>query len=62
MIFRRSLYVVADVKKGEPLTENNIRTIRPGYGLAPKHLKEMLGRPAARNLKRGEPMSKDMVE
>ena len=62
MIFRRSLYVVADIKKGEPLTENNIRTIRPGYGLAPKHLKEMLGRTAARDLKRGEPMSKDMVE
>ena len=62
MIFRRSLYVVANVKKGEPLTEKNIRAIRPGYGLAPKHLKELLGCPAARDLKRGEPVSVDMVE
>jgi len=61
VIFRRSLYVVADVKKGEPLTEWNVRAIRPGHGLAPKHLKEVLGRPAARDLKRGEPVSCDMV-
>lgn len=62
MIFRRSLYVVADVRKGEFLTEKNVRAIRPGYGMAPKYIKEVLGRPAARDLKRGEPLSKNMVD
>ncbi|MBV9510567.1 MAG: pseudaminic acid synthase [Caulobacteraceae bacterium] len=58
---RRSLYVVADVRCGEPLTEANVRSIRPGFGLAPKHLDTVLGRPAARALKRGEPLAWDMV-
>jgi pseudaminic acid synthase len=55
--FRRSLYVVADVAAGEELTAKNIRSIRPGFGLPPKHLPEMLGRRAARPLKRGEPLA-----
>jgi pseudaminic acid synthase len=55
--FRRSLYVVADVAAGEELTAQNIRSIRPGFGLPPKHLPEMLGRRAARPLKRGEPLA-----
>lgn len=59
--FRRSLYVAADVKAGEPLTRANVRSIRPGHGLAPAHLDEVLGRPAARALKRGEPLSWDML-
>ena len=54
--FRRSLYVVADITAGEPLTKANIRSIRPGHGLAPAHLPEILGRKAARCLKRGEPL------
>ncbi|HEX4180473.1 MAG TPA: pseudaminic acid synthase [Caulobacteraceae bacterium] len=58
---RRSLYVVADVAKGEPLTERNIRSIRPGHGLPPKHLHEVLGRAAARDLKRGEPLGWDLL-
>jgi N-acetylneuraminate synthase len=58
---RRSLYVVADVARGEPLTERNIRSIRPGHGLAPKHLETILGRPAARDLKRGEPLDWDQI-
>jgi N-acetylneuraminate synthase len=58
---RRSLYVVADVKKGEPLTPDNVRSIRPGHGMAPKHLHEVLGRPAARDLKRGEPLAWDQI-
>jgi N-acetylneuraminate synthase len=52
-VFRRSLYVVADVAEGETLTRSNIRSIRPGYGLAPKYLPELLGRKATRPLKRG---------
>jgi N-acetylneuraminate synthase len=58
---RRSLYVVADVKKGEPLTPENVRSIRPGHGMAPKHLYEVLGKPAARDLKRGEPLAWELI-
>jgi pseudaminic acid synthase len=59
---RRSLYVVADVKKGEVLTPENVRSIRPGHGMAPKHLYEVLGKPAARDLKRGEPLAWDQID
>lgn len=59
--FRRSLYVVADVAAGAPLTAASVRSIRPGLGLAPKHLPEVLGRPAARDLKRGEPLDWSML-
>lgn len=58
---RRSLYVVADVAAGEVLTGAHVRSIRPGFGLAPKHLFEVLGRRAARDLKRGEPFAWDMA-
>jgi N-acetylneuraminate synthase len=59
--FRRSLYVVADVAAGEVLTEAHVRSIRPGLGLAPRHLPEVLGRPATRALTRGEPLDWSMV-
>ena len=59
---RRSLYVVADVKKGERLTPENVRSIRPGHGMAPKHLYEVLGKPASRDLKRGEPLAWDQID
>ena len=54
--FRRSLYVAADIAAGEKLTSHNIRSIRPGYGLSPKHLPEVIGRCASRDLKRGDPL------
>jgi pseudaminic acid synthase len=60
--FRRSLYVVADIPAGAVLTEANVRSIRPGLGLAPKHLDVVLGRMASRPLKRGEPLRADMIE
>lgn len=60
--FRRSLYVVADVKAGDILTEEQVRSIRPGNGLAPKHLDDILGKPAARDLSRGEPFNWGMIE
>lgn len=59
--FRRSLYVAADVKAGEPITRANVRSIRPGNGLAPALMDEVLGRRAARDLARGEPLAWDML-
>ncbi len=53
MAFRRSLYVVRDMAAGEPFTRENVRSIRPGYGLAPKHLPDILGRTAAGAIVRG---------
>lgn len=58
---RRSLYVVEDVAAGEILTERNVRSIRPGFGLPPKHLPEVLGRAAVRDLRRGEPLAWTML-
>jgi N-acetylneuraminate synthase len=56
VIFRRSLYVTQDIAKGQMITADNIRSVRPGYGLAPKHYKAVLGRNAARDLVFGEPL------
>lgn len=53
---RRSLYVVAPIKKGEVFGPNNVRSIRPGLGLAPKHLSEVLGRRAQHDLAFGTPL------
>lgn len=61
MQFRRSLYVVADIAEGEELTPGNVRSIRPGLGLPPKHLPEVMGRAAAKPLKRGTPLSWDLL-
>lgn len=59
--FRRSLYVVRDVPAGQALGAQDVRSIRPGFGLEPSRLPEVLGRRAARALKRGEPFAWDMV-
>jgi len=59
--FRRSLYVACDVAAGEALSRANVRSIRPGLGLAPVEMDKVLGRPATRDLKRGEPLAWDMV-
>jgi pseudaminic acid synthase len=60
--FRRSLYVVKDVSAGEVLNAKNIRSIRPGHGMAPKHYPDVITRRASRDLKRGEPLSLEMVD
>ncbi len=60
-VFRRSLFVVADVAAGEQFTEGNVRAIRPGHGLAPKHLPEVLGRTAGSAVRRGTPLSWDLL-
>lgn len=60
--FRRSLFVVHDVKRGELFTVENVRSIRPGYGLHTRHLSEILGCRAACDIERGTPLSWDHVE
>lgn len=61
MKFRRSLYVVKDMKKGDVLTPENLRSIRPGYGLAPKYYDELLGRNVNQDIKFGTAMKWDLV-
>lgn len=60
--FSRSIYVTNDVKAGELLTEHNVRCIRPGHGMHPKYYKEILGKKAAQNLEKGDPMSFNSIE
>ncbi len=57
--FRRSLYIVKDVKAGEPFTRENVRAIRPGFGLPPKFIDEVLGKTARVDLKRGTALKTD---
>ncbi len=61
IVFRRSLFAVQDIKAGEEFNEENIRSIRPGYGLKPKHYKEIIGKRATQDIKRGEPLSFEMI-
>lgn len=61
LVFRRSLYISADVKAGEPLTRANVRSIRPGNGLPPAHLDEVLGKTVVRDIARGEPLAWEML-
>ena len=59
--FRRSLYAVRDISAGEAFNEQNVRSIRPGHGLPPKLLPEILGKHAARAIERGTPLSANLV-
>ncbi len=60
-VFRRSLFVVEDIQAGDTFTDRNVRSIRPGYGLAPKHLNEVLGRHASAQIMRGTPLSWELI-
>lgn len=60
--FSRSLYVIKDVKAGETITEENVRSIRPGFGLHPKYLKDVLGKRFAKDCERGDRFSMDDVQ
>src|SRR4030042_6067032 len=60
-IFRRSLFVVKKIRKGEKFTFENIRSIRPGYGLMPKFLEKILGRKARKDIERGTPLKWNLV-
>ncbi len=61
-VFRRSVFAVRDIPEGEALTEENIRIIRPGYGIKPKYYRDILGMKTSRSLERGTPVSFDMLE
>ena len=58
---RRSIFAVADIKKGEVFTKENIRVIRPAFGLEPKFYEEVLGKRAVSDIERGTPFSRDMA-
>jgi N-acetylneuraminate synthase len=61
IVFRRSLYAVRAIRKGEAFTEANVRSIRPGYGLPPKHLPRVLSHCASRDVAFGEPIAEEML-
>jgi pseudaminic acid synthase len=61
LVFRRSLYIVEDIKAGDVLTDKNLRAIRPGYGLPPKYLTSLIGRKLAKNANKGTAMSWDLL-
>ena len=60
--FRRSLYAVEDIKKGEILTNNNIRSIRPGFGMHPKLIDSVIGKLSNREIKKGTAMKVEYIE
>jgi len=60
--FRRSIFTVRDVKKAEELTSENIRIIRPGNGLHPRHLDRIIGKKASKDIPRGTPLDWSLVE
>lgn len=59
--FARSLYVVKDIGVGEEITDENVRSIRPGYGLAPKYLKDILGKTAIKSAEKGDRFNLDII-
>jgi len=61
-VFRRSLFVVENVKRGGLFTTQNVRSIRPGHGLHTRHMQEILGQRAARDIERGTPLSWELVD
>ena len=58
---RRSLFVTCDVKAGETLSAQNVRSVRPGSGLPPKHLPQILGRKVNRDIAAGSPLAWEMI-
>jgi N-acetylneuraminate synthase len=61
-VFRRSVYAVKTIEAGEAFSSQNIRSIRPGYGMSPKQLPDLIGRRARRRIERGEPIVPPLVD
>jgi pseudaminic acid synthase len=61
-VFSRSLFAIEDISKGSNFTHKNVRSIRPGYGLPPKFLKDIIGKKATQNITRGTPLSWNLIE
>ena len=60
--FSRSLYISKDIKAGEEITEDNVKSVRPGYGLHPKYLEKVLGKKIKQNMKVGDRLSFDVID
>ena len=60
--FRKSLFAVENIREGELITSKNVRSIRPGYGLHPKYLDQVIGTMASSNIKRGTPLSWNLIK
>jgi sialic acid synthase SpsE len=61
LVFRRSLYIAEDMQVGEVLTPENLRAIRPGYGLPPKYYSQLIGKKVNRDIQRGTPIDWDLL-
>lgn len=62
LVFRRSLYFVKDIKAGEKINNENVRKIRPGYGLSPKYYEEVMNKEVIRDVSKGEPVSWELIK
>lgn len=61
MVFRRSIFTVKPIRQGETFTEDNIRVIRPGYGMKPRYYKDVLGKHASKDVDYGMPLTEDLI-
>ena len=61
-INRRSIFVTENIKKGQIFSTKNIRRIRPGHGLEPKYYEKLINRKSPKNLKKGEPLKKEILK
>lgn len=61
LMYRRSLYIVEDMKKGDILSSKNVRTIRPGFGLKPKYIEQLLGKTVKKDISKGTPLAWDLI-
>ena len=60
--YRRSLFIVKDMKKNEVFSKENIKSIRPGQGLAPKHIENVIGQKIIKNTKKGTPLNWNLIK
>ena len=60
--FCRSLFVIEDMEAGEKFTSNNVRSIRPGYGMLPKFLSKVIGKTAGKKIRRGTPLKRNLIK